>query len=63
MALLTLGALPLVLAIAGWVLWLHHSYTIGVSPSAERVLAALLMADIVCLSVGLYLIATRSSSR
>ncbi len=34
-----------------------------IHPRAERVLAALLVADIVCLSVGLYLIAASPSSR
>jgi len=56
-ALLTLAGLTLVPVMAGWVMWTDHAYTLGLSLSAERVLVALLMADIVCLSVALYLIA------
>ena len=62
-ALFTLGALPLVLVMAGWVMCMDHAYTLGLSFSAERVLAALLMADIGSLSVGLYLVAANPSSR
>lgn len=61
--LVTLTALPLVLVIAGWVMWMDHAYTLGLSLRAERGLAALLMADIVCLSVGLYFDCSKSSSR
>jgi hypothetical protein len=49
-ALFTLGALPLVLVMAGWVMWMDHMYTVGLSLGAVRALVALLMADIVCLS-------------
>jgi hypothetical protein len=59
-ALLTLGAVPLA---AGWLMWADHTYTLGLSHSAEAALAALLIADIVCLSVGLYLIVAGSSLR
>jgi hypothetical protein len=61
--LFVLAALPLVLVMAGWVMWIDHTYTLGLSLRADRVLAPLLVADIVCLSVGLYLIAGKSSSR
>jgi hypothetical protein len=60
-ALLTLVALPLALLMAGWLMWMDHAYTLGLSLNAKRVLTALLMADIVCLSVGLYLIAANPS--
>jgi len=59
-AVFTLGALPLV---AGGVMGADHMYAVGLSRVTERALAALLIAEIVCLSVGLYLIATRSRSR
>jgi hypothetical protein len=51
-ALFILGALPLVLVMARWVMWMDHAYTLGLSLNAERVLAALLMADIVCFVCG-----------
>jgi len=62
-ALLTLGALPLVLVGAGWLMWMDQMYTIGVSLNAERTLVILLVAEIICLAVGLYLIATNPSPR
>jgi hypothetical protein len=61
-ALLVLGALPLLLAISGWFMWTSHMRTIGLSFDAERGLAALLLADIVCVAIGLYLIKSRSDA-
>ena len=61
-ALLVLGALPLLLVISGWWVWTSHMYTIGLSLGAERGLAVLLMAGIVCVAIGLYLIKSRSDA-
>lgn len=61
-ALLVLGALPLLLVISGWFMWTSHMRTIGLSLDAERGLAVLLMADIVCVATGLYLIKSRSDA-
>jgi hypothetical protein len=62
-ALLTFGALPVALVGAGWVMWMDHMYTIGLSLNAERALVVLLVAEIICFAVGLYLIATNPSPR
>lgn len=61
-ALLVLGALPLLLVIWGWFMWTRHMRTIGLSHNAERGLALLLMASIVCVATGLYLIKSRSDA-
>jgi hypothetical protein len=57
-ALLVLGALPL---LAGWIMWMGHMYTVGLSLNAERALGILFMADVVCLTVGLYLITSKGA--
>jgi len=61
-AFLVLGALPPLLAITGWLMWTSHMRTIGLSLVAERGLVALLMADVVCVATGLYLIKSRSDA-
>jgi hypothetical protein len=61
-ALLVLGALLLVPVISGWFMWTSHMHTIGLSVDAERGLAVLLMADVVCFATGLYLIKSRSDA-
>jgi hypothetical protein len=61
-AFLVLGALPPLLVITGWLMWTSHMRTIGLSLAAERGLVALLMADIVCVATGLYLIRSRSDA-
>jgi hypothetical protein len=43
-------------------MWTSHMRTIGLSLVAERGLAALLMADIVCVATGLYLMKSRSDA-
>jgi len=43
-------------------MWTSHMRTIGLSFDAERGLAALLLADIVCVAIGLYLIKSRSDA-
>jgi hypothetical protein len=57
-SLLVLGALPL---LAGWIMWMGHMYTVGLSLNAERALEVLFMADVVCLTVGLYLITSKGA--
>ena len=52
-ALLVIGALP---PLATSLVWISHMRTIGLSSNAEIVFAGLLVADIVCLAVGTYLI-------
>ena len=61
--LLLLGVLPLVLVGIGWAMWKDHMYTIGLSLNAERALVGLFVAAIICLAIGLYLIATNPSPR
>jgi len=61
-ALLVLGALPLLLVISGWFLWTRHMRTIGLSLDAERDLVVLLMASIACVATGLCLIKSRSDA-
>ena len=62
-SLLTLGALPMVLIGAAWAAWRDHMYTIALSLNAERALVGLLVAEIFCLAIGLYLIAKSPSPR
>jgi hypothetical protein len=61
-ALLVLGSLPPLLVISGWFMWTRHMRTVGFSFDAERGLAVLLMAGIVCVATGLYLIKSRSGA-
>ena len=56
-ALLVLGVLPVVLVVAGWFVWKDHMYTVGLSFGSEKVLAGFLVTAIICLVVGLYLVA------
>lgn len=62
MAFLGLGALLLIPVISGWLMWTGHMRTIGLSLVAERGLLALLMADVVCVAVALYLIKSSPNS-
>jgi hypothetical protein len=61
-ALLVLGALPLLLVIWGWFMWTRHMRTVGLSLDAKTGLALLFMASIVCVAAGLYLIKSRSDA-
>ena len=61
-ALLVLGALPLLLIISGWFMWTRHMRTIALSLDAERDLAVLLMVSIACVATGLHLIKSRSDA-
>jgi hypothetical protein len=56
---LIFGALPLALLVVGWIMWKNHMHTIGLSPNAEAALMVLVVADIISLAVGLYLIGRR----
>jgi hypothetical protein len=61
-ALLVLGALPLLLVISGCFMWTRHMWTIGLSLDSERGLAVLLVVGIACIATGLCLIKSRSDA-
>ena len=54
--LLVLGSFPLLLAMAGWAMWIRHMSTVGLWPDTRSTFEVLLVAGLMCVGLGLYLI-------